>query len=854
MNSTRVNRQATAASSKYEALLPLVRRPSRYLGLEINVPEKSWDTYPVRIALAFPDVYEVGMSHLGILLLYDIVNRLDWAAAERVFAPWPDMEALLRAHSLPLVTLESATPLSAFDIVGFSLQYELSYTNVLNMLQLGGIPLRSADRHRAMPVVLGGGPCTFNPEPVAPFFDAFALGDGEELLIEVAKKVRQWKNSSANRFELLEELAQLDGIYVPAFFEPHYLADGRISHIVPRSSHRVRVHKRILPQLEASRPPGKPLVPTTAIVHDRLRFEVVRGCSRGCRFCQAGYIYRPVRERSAADLLSSLQQALAATGYDEVSLLALSIGDYSCIHQVLRLLMKKYSSDHLAVSLPSLRVGTLDKEMIAEVDRVRKTGFTLAPEAGSHRLRHVINKAISEPELLETVEAVYQAGWPLLKLYFMMGLPTETKEDRQALVDLALKVWQQAASCRPARRLHVSISTFVPKPHTPFQWESQMSLAEMRHCLQFFKKQLRRKGLSFKWNQPYQSMLEGVFSRGDRRLANVLLTAYQLGCRFDGWSDQLRAELWQRAFAANHLEPEFYCERPRDRLEVLPWEHLDCGVDPEYLWKEYQKAMKQTLTPDCRQQGCTSCGVCDHQQVRPQLRLLKEEESQEVAMPGQIQPSDPHEKRCWFVIRYAKQGVARFLSHLETVNVFRRALKRAALPLCYSEGYHPVPRLSFGNALPLGMESRVEEMEVLFYDALPPEEIAVRLNSQLPTGLEVVQVSRKEKHQPNRAYLVTYEAVLSEQCWPMAGFLRFNKNDLAPLRQKSKKGDKEISLQNRLRDLVLVTPDTLRFGLLEGINGNIRVRDLLCHLFEVPEEVVATARIVKTSAVPVKGL
>jgi len=471
-------------------LLARVQRPSRYLGTEVNVPRKQWDACELRVALAFPDVYEVGMSHLGLPVLYEALNRLEWAGAERVFAPWSDMEAHLRLHDLPLVSLESATPLNRFDILGFSLQYELGYTNILTMMELGGISLLAAERDSCLPLVIGGGPCAFNPEPLAPFFDAFALGDAEELIIEIAETVMAWKREGGSRPELLRELAALEGVYIPDMFRPVYEKDGRLAALVPRDPGRVTVRKRIMSALDQSQPPSYPIVPAAQIIHDRLAVEVVRGCTRGCRFCQAGYIYRPVRERSPREVWRLVEQGLTRSGYDEFSLLALSIGDYTCIQPLLQALMRYYSAQRVAVSLPSLRVGTLDERMIAEISRVRKTGFTLAPEAGSERLRRVINKGISEEELFASVKAVYDAGWPLLKLYFMMGLPTEEDADREALVDLSLRVWHEASQRRTKRRLHVSISTFVPKPDTPFQWEAQLPLQQMEMFLEVFKRRL----------------------------------------------------------------------------------------------------------------------------------------------------------------------------------------------------------------------------------------------------------------------------------------------------------------------------------------------------------------------------
>jgi radical SAM-linked protein len=540
-----------------------------------------------------------------------------------------------------------------------------------------------------------------------------------------------------------------------------------------------------------------------------------------------------------------VEQGLASTGYSELSLLALSIGDYTDIQALLQRITQQHSNDKVAVSLPSLRVGTLDEQMIDSIKRVRKTGFTLAPEAGSERLRQVINKGISEIDLLDTVDTVYSAGWRLIKLYFMMGLPTETDEDRQSLVDLALKIWRKTARHKAAR-LNVSVSTFVPKPHTPFQWESQLQLEETAEHLAFFKQQLRKKGLQFKWQEPYQSILEGVFSRGDRRLAEVLLRAQQLGCRFDGWSEQLRSELWQQAFAEAGVDPAFYGQRQRDLGEILPWSHLDCGVTKEYLWEEYRRSLAEIATLDCRTQGCTKCGVCDHEIIKIHLHQgVAAEQSNTTELQEETEGS-----WCYQLV-FAKTGSARFIGHLEMVTVFQRAMRRAQLPLAYSQGYRPKPRMSFGDALPIGLESLTEPMEVTLLQPVSPVKLVRRLNRELPSGLEILEANEKKgRVRQTSGRVETCEAVLPGVPWPEVGFRLFAGHSLKTLRQKVKSGEVIISLEKRLLELERLAPDRIRFTLIQGENGNIRIRDLLAHLFEMTEEEIQEARIVKIGSKP----
>lgn len=598
---------------RLDRLLKRVEKPGRYIGGEINSVVKNMNEKDVNFAFCFPDIYEIGMSYLGMQILYNSLNRRDNIYCQRVFAPAPDMETLLREENIPLMTLETKTPLKDMDFVGFTLQYEMSFTTVLNMIDMAQIPLMSKDRGEEYPIIAAGGPCAYNPEPLADFVDLFVIGDGEKALPELLEKYAELKKSGATKSEFLKEACKMEGVYVPAFYKPVYNDDGTIKELCKLYDGAPdRILRAILPDVESVSFPENPIIPMVEAVHDRAVVETFRGCTRGCRFCQAGMIYRPVRERSKERIISLAKSQLENTGHDELSLLSLSTSDYSCFESLAMELIDYTKKENVSLSLPSLRIDRFAFDVLNRIQEYKKSGLTYAPEAGTQRLRDVINKGVTEEDIFNSIEQALELGWKHIKLYFMIGLPTETYEDLDGIADLAKRIMDLNYKVNGSKggrfNLTVSVSNFVPKADTPFQWEPQNTAEEFAEKHNYLARKLKIKGVTFNYHDNTTSAYEAVFARGDRRTGKLLYEAFREGCKFDGWTEHFKPAAWENAFEKSGVDKSFYTTRKRSFDEILPWDLIDCGVSKKFLKNEALKAYGETTTQDCRY-GCVGCGI-----------------------------------------------------------------------------------------------------------------------------------------------------------------------------------------------------------------------------------------------------
>lgn len=598
---------------KLDQLLKRVEKPGRYIGGEINSARKDPNSVDANFAFAFPDIYEIGMSYLGLQILYHELNQCENIFCQRVFAPAVDMEKLMREEGVPLMTLEAKMPLREMDIVGFTLQYEMSFTTVLNMLDLAKIPVFAAERNENDPLIIAGGPCAFNPEPLTDFIDVFLIGDGEKLLPAFVEKYIDCKKKGMAKADCLRELSKLQGVYVPSLYDVKYNDDGTIKELCELyEGAPLPVTRAILPSIEETDFPVNPIIPMVEAVHDRAVTETFRGCTRGCRFCQAGMIYRPVRERSKDRILQLAKTQLENTGHDELSLLSLSTSDYSCFEELATELIDYTKKENVSLSLPSLRIDKFAFDVLNKIQEYKKSGLTYAPEAGTQRLRDVINKGVTEKDIYESIEQALELGWKHIKLYFMIGLPTETYEDLDGIVEIAKNIKELNYKVNGPKggrfNLTVSVSNFVPKAHTPFQWEAQNTAEEFADKHNYLAERLKIKGVTFNYHDNTTSAYEAVFARGDRRCGRLLYEAFRAGCKFDGWTEHFRPEAWETAFERSGIDKEFYTTRKREFDEILPWDIIDSGISKRFLINEAQKAVKEEITPDCRN-GCTGCGM-----------------------------------------------------------------------------------------------------------------------------------------------------------------------------------------------------------------------------------------------------
>lgn len=630
--------------SRLERILPSVEKPGRYTGGELNQIVKDWEKIEVRVALVFPDIYDIGMSNLGLAILYDLINQRADALAERVYSPWIDMENALRQYGVPLYSLESKHALAEFDIIGFTLPYETLYTNALNALDLGEVPLFSTERDKDDPLVIAGGHATYNPEPMHAFIDAFVIGEGEDVIQEIIDVQRSWKAAGSPRQDLLRSLAKIWGVYVPSLYDVRYEEDGTLAGIDPVDSEApLPVVKRIVSKLPP--PPTNFIVPYIDTIHNRVPVEIMRGCTRGCRFCQAGMVTRPVRERPVEEVVSAIEKALEQTGFEEVGLLSLSSSDYTHILELVQAVSGRFSDRHLSISLPSLRIESFSVDLMDALEQTRRSGFTLAPEAATERMREIINKPVSTQQLLETAREIYSRGYPTIKLYFMIGHPSETLEDVQAIADLCAAVLAEGRKVIGKRaQVNAGVSTFVPKPHTPFQWTPCDTREQILAKQELLKRALRRPGLKLSWNPPEDTLLEAWLSRGDRRLAEVVYQAWKRGAKFDAWNEHFRYDLWMEAFSATGLDPAFYTHRHRPIDEIFPWEHISTTVRKKFLAEDYLWSQQGKTRIDCRER-CFACGIlptfADLRRMNPgEVWQCPEVKSKRIPVEELVQASD----------------------------------------------------------------------------------------------------------------------------------------------------------------------------------------------------------------------
>jgi len=733
-------------------ILNKVSKPARYIGAEFNQVNKDPSNIKFRIALCYPDIYEIGMSHLGWKILYHIINKREDSYAERIFIPWVDMEKIIKSHGFHLYSLETKTPLLLFDMVGFSVLYELCFTNILTALHYGGIPIKKDERKNYHPIIIAGGACTFNPEPLSDIIDLFVIGDGEDIINEIIDTYLEIKKDNPSRKDLLKSLSSIEGIYVPDLYEKKLdLASGLI-YRTPKKNAPYPIKKRITENLNNINYPTDIIVPHIEVTHDRISVEIMRGCERGCRFCHAGMTTRPVRHKYPTIILNELINACNSTGYDETSLSSLSTGDYPYLESLLNSITDTVKRNQVAISLPSLFPASLSEKTILEILKIRKTGITIAPEAASENLRAVINKPMSNDEIFKAAEIAFKNGWQLIKLYFMIGLPNEDENDLKNIAYLANEISKLGTKQHPASgQLNITISSFVPKAHTPFQFASMNSIDQLIHKQNIIKHLIsKNKKITLKLHNPYMSWLEAIFARGDCRLNSIIYQAWLDGCRLDGWEELFNYNIWFNTFNKMQLDPYTYLKQLPTN-SILPWDHIHTGVNKNYLISQWEKSLKKEITKPTNIFNCNKCGVCNNDLLKRLINISKSLNTNQLSPDtDSISSTDKHPdknesininaKKAKYRIIYSKTDQAIYLSHLDLYRNIKLIFRRSHLPVSYSEGFHPMPRISMGPALPTGVSTKEDFLDVILYEFLPPSYLLSQLNSCTIRGLQFISV------------------------------------------------------------------------------------------------------------------
>jgi len=802
-------------NTRIYGILKSVRAPYRYAGGEVGSAKHRWDNAKSKICLVFPDSYEIGMSHIGLSILYHAVNGRDGFLAERAFAPWGDMEFALRENGISVFSNESHRPIADFDAIGFSLAYELTYTNVLNILSLGGIPLRSRDRGEDYPIVIAGGPCAYNPMPVSAFFDAIVIGDGEDAIMEIMDAIAKRRKRGQSRADLLWALSRIEGVFVPSI-----------------GVHEVGINQRRVSDLNLAPYPRRPITPYAA-VQMRLPIEVARGCVRGCRFCQAGYIYRPIRQRRADIAVDIAVDAAKSTGLEDISFLSLSIGDWPPLENAVKAVLDKCSDAFVNISLPSLRAEALSSEFLSALGSSRHGGFTLAPEAATERMRVFINKGNTDRDLLKSVEAVFSGGWRAVKLYFMVGLPGETEEEIDGIIKLANACLDVGRRYHSRPEVTVSTSVFIPKAHTPFQWDAQISIDSAKRIQSELKRRLKRRGLYYRWHNVYQSMLEGVFSRGGYELADVIETAWRIGARFDAWDECFDFNVWLKAFEKCNIDAYSYLNG-RSLDFKFPWDELKVGPLRDFLMKERQCADELQKTDVCTSL-CTNCGVCDFDKIKNDvaknfLHMPHIEDEEVKRLPEVIYR---------YRFKYQKTDRSVFLGQLETTDAMRFAVRSAGLPLAYSKGFHPRVRVSMGPALPVGVESVAEYADMAFTHEMKPEDVMVAMANRLPDGMKITNVIRLSDGADSISDAIksfAYEISFERTKCDIASFVnRFNSIASFMVDRIRKGKTKRVDLKEIVVRLALIEHHMIGMDVLNAKQG-LRLSEILMSVFELTKD------------------